>query len=287
MTDFKHKITVRAAKESDIPTILTLVLTSFSNFPFFTYIYSPLATNPDFAHDTVYYWRKRLLLGLLDPQTSIVVAEAPIEVLGDVDEEGESFKKGKVAQDWSERNIPGVRGKGDASVVVGFAIWQFNQGSASSQTFKIREKTLYEKIRTYLIVLEVSAWNKVYQRKDQDPHRMGLFLDAMGNLCQTELYTAPHVYLDNLTVDFRCQRKGIGRLLMDAGVSRARETGGEGVSLVTEASLMGLGLYLKVGFKEVGKFVIGNESEDGNRDRENEVIILPVLQMIMGAENSA
>lgn len=69
---------------------------------------------------------------------------------------------------------------------------------------------------------------------------------------------------------------------MEAGISQAREIGGDGVSLVTEASLMGLGLYLKIGFKEVGKFVIGDENGDRNGAGENEVIRLPVLQMIVG-----
>lgn len=148
MSALRYDIKVRAARETDIPTILTLILTSFSNFPFFTYIYSPLNTNPDFAYDTVYYWRKRLLLGLLDPETSIVVAEAPAEVLGGVDEEDESFKRGMVVQEWSEKNISGARGRDGAKIVVGFAIWQLNQGNAGSQVFKTREKTLYEKIRS-------------------------------------------------------------------------------------------------------------------------------------------
>ena len=56
--------------------------------------------------------------------------------------------------------------------------------------------------------------------------------------------------LNSLTVDPLYQRRGIGALMMDWGLQRARV---EGVPVVLEATANGLGLYLKKGFHEVGK----------------------------------
>jgi GNAT superfamily N-acetyltransferase len=59
--------------------------------------------------------------------------------------------------------------------------------------------------------------------------------------------------LDNLCVDFRYQRLGIGTLLVEWGLRVARE---KGLWVGTEASQKGLGLYLKEGFKQVGWFTV-------------------------------
>lgn len=69
---------VREAVEADIPAIISLQLTSFRQFPLFYVLYSPIETKPDNARDTVFYWRWRLLLDLLDPDCLILVADLPL-----------------------------------------------------------------------------------------------------------------------------------------------------------------------------------------------------------------
>jgi hypothetical protein len=78
--------TVRPATESDLPALLSLLLTSFRQFPLFSFLYAPLDADLSAARDTVFFWRRRLLRGLLDPRVSIVVAEVA---------EGEVLERGR------------------------------------------------------------------------------------------------------------------------------------------------------------------------------------------------
>jgi hypothetical protein len=98
------KVTLRPAIESDVPAITSLFLTSFRQFPLFAYLLSPLNTNLDHAHDTIWYWRRRLIVGLLDPGTQIVVAEAEKGSLEVVEGRGEAWEQGMQTLEWVERN---------------------------------------------------------------------------------------------------------------------------------------------------------------------------------------
>jgi len=60
-------------------------------------------------------------------------------------------------------------------------------------------------------------------------------------------------YLDNLCVDFRYQRLGIGTLLLQWGLDVAHNNE---LWVGTAAGPKGLGLYLKHGFKQVGWFTV-------------------------------
>jgi GNAT superfamily N-acetyltransferase len=84
-------------------------------------------------------------------------------------------------------------------------------------------------------------------------------------------YAKSCFYLDNLAVDFRYQRLGIGRALLDWGIKHAR---GIGLPVQTEAGPMGVGLYRKAGFEQVGIWkvkMVG--SADGKKEME-----LPVMR---------
>jgi len=76
-----QEVSIRLARESDLTAILALLLTSFRQFPLFDFLYSPLDEDFDVAHDTVFFWRRRLLLDFLDPEASVIVAEAPLDSL--------------------------------------------------------------------------------------------------------------------------------------------------------------------------------------------------------------
>ena len=60
-------------------------------------------------------------------------------------------------------------------------------------------------------------------------------------------------YLDNLCVDFRYQRLGIGSHLLRWGMQVAIE---RKLPIGTEAGPKGHGLYLKHGFKQIGWFTV-------------------------------
>src|SRR5438045_3164372 len=105
------KVSIRRALESDINAIVALLLTSFRQFPLFDFLYAPLNENFDVAHDTVFFWRRRLLLDLLDPEVTILVAEAPLDSLtvqaGSIHDEEQGYHilmQSRRALEWVERN---------------------------------------------------------------------------------------------------------------------------------------------------------------------------------------
>jgi hypothetical protein len=129
-------ITIRPATESDLPTLLSLLLTSFRQFPLFALLYAPLDTDLSAANDTIFFWRRRLLLELLDPGASIAVAE-----LADADGvpgrgrgRGERQMPDVERESWRMLDWIGARGglgQESAAVVVGFAIWNVRVGHAA------------------------------------------------------------------------------------------------------------------------------------------------------------
>lgn len=151
-----QSVSIRLAREGDLAAILTLLLTSFRQFPLFDFLYSPLDTNFDFAQDTVYFWRRRLLLDLLDPEASVIVAEAPLDSLvsarvGEPSSENDPIhQKSTAALDWTERNGLSTRSTfAQDNAIVGFAIWRFRNGeNTESPQIKIkRSMSCYERFK--------------------------------------------------------------------------------------------------------------------------------------------
>jgi hypothetical protein len=125
---------LRRAEECDIPAILALLLTSFRQFPLFTFLYAPLDHNKDAAHDTIFFWRRRLLLDLLDPTATILVAEAPesfpATTLASGDDLDEIEKESWKMLEWVTRKgkLSQSSGVTAGKLVVGFAIWRRRPG---------------------------------------------------------------------------------------------------------------------------------------------------------------
>ena len=126
--------TIRPAHSSDIHALLSLLLTSFRQFPLFSHLYPHLRTNKNTAHDTILFWKQRLRLDLQDPFVSVLVAEIPETCLasGHV-REGEAKSDDAVDEEESRRMLEWVQTKGRLSqvsheregwLVVGFAIWR-------------------------------------------------------------------------------------------------------------------------------------------------------------------
>ena len=61
------------------------------------------------------------------------------------------------------------------------------------------------------------------------------------------------LYLDNLCVDFRCQRRSVGRALIEWGVHNASK---KKIPIMTEASEEGSEFYKRLGFEQVDQWVI-------------------------------
>lgn len=72
----------------------------------------------------------------------------------------------------------------------------------------------------------------------------------------SRFYKKPCYYLDNLCVDFRYHRLGIGKILVDSGIQEARR---RDLPVGTEASPKGEGLYRKMGFEQVGVWTVTPE----------------------------
>jgi hypothetical protein len=130
-------VIVRQAEEIDIPAIVSLVLTSFRQFPLFNYLYSPLDNDKDNANDTVFFWGRRILLGILDSATSIVVAEVPRALSPTIDSpsnvqatvELESWQM----LEWVLQNpkLSQASQKTPGNIIVGFAIWKDRLGCSA------------------------------------------------------------------------------------------------------------------------------------------------------------
>lgn len=198
-----NEVSVRLAREGDLSAILVLLLTSFRQFPLFEFLYSPLDNNFDVAHDTLFFWRRRLLLDLLDPEAAVIVAEAPLDSLvisagfGDGDE---IYQKSVKAQEWTEKN--GLSTKSSSTKgysIVGFAIWRFRLGEkvgAEQNPEKIR-RSWYNKCRAQMIEWEVELWKWIYQRKDQEPSRFAAYIES-----EDELGKRFVLFLPNCTTPF-------------------------------------------------------------------------------------
>jgi GNAT superfamily N-acetyltransferase len=101
-------------------------------------------------------------------------------------------------------------------------------------------------------------WSLLYRRRDQDAARYTAYLKAEEEL-EAEFYQNSCYYLDNVCVDFRYQRQGLGRLMIEWGLEEAKK---RGLDIMTEAGEMGLGLYMKLGFQQIGTWVLPGVSGD-------------------------
>ncbi|CAG8949132.1 hypothetical protein HYFRA_00004754 [Hymenoscyphus fraxineus] len=285
------KPTLRPATEQDIPSLLPLVLTSFRSFPLFSYLHSPLDNNLDLFHDTIYHWTARFLIGILDERTEVVVAEVPGGSLdsgeGGGGEGGEGAREererseevmrmGWEAMGWLERMGMDMSKGEEEMVVVGFAIWEGRGAEGGKMGDGDGNGEVGEKLQA--IIQEVNEHTAHSPRQDQDPLRMEAFKISEANL-RKQFYNLPNptLYLDALCVDFRYQRRGIGKQLLETGLNLAKVKGWD---VWTEASPMGLGLYLKMGFRQVGEFVVGEPDVGGG-------IRMPVLKCEVGSLGGA
>jgi ribosomal protein S18 acetylase RimI-like enzyme len=108
----------------------------------------------------------------------------------------------------------------------------------------------------YLLSWEMYYDQKVLQRA-VDPKALQMY----AKYKQSNVYDAidEYWYLSSLGVDPKYQRRGIGAKLVKHGFSMARDGG---LPMAVEASVVGKGLYSKLGFKTVQTSKIGPMSDD-------------------------
>jgi hypothetical protein len=121
------KIVLRQSARQDIPSLVSLVLTSFRQFPLFDFLYLPLRSDISNAHDTIFFWNLRLRKALLDPSAILIVAELPPERLPNTPEDDprtidrDSWKM----WDWLQsQSKPCFNGGFIGNSIVGFALWR-------------------------------------------------------------------------------------------------------------------------------------------------------------------
>ncbi|CAG1962317.1 unnamed protein product [Fusarium graminearum] len=242
-------VRIRRAEEADLDALTTLILTSFRQFQLFAYLYSPLQSSPASASDTLWYWRRRLHLEMLDPYTDVLVADIGVE---DKSPDAGDDMGAKYLHEWvatrMDRKDPQIQkvdklrisGR-DASMgdrlVVGFAIWNVRK-PYQEETITTKPTAIPKRAKQ-----SWTAW-----LKDQDPQAYAEYINAEGRLAG-DCYSSEVVYyLDNLTVDFCFQRRGIGKELVQRGLEEATRIN---LPAMTEASLKGEGLYYRLGFEKI------------------------------------
>jgi hypothetical protein len=128
-------VSIRRAEEADLDAMTTLILTSFRQFQLFAYLYSPLRSAPSSASDTLWYWRRRLRLEMLDPCTDVLVADIDV---ADKSPDAANDMDAKCLHEWvltrRGQKDPQIRTIGNLGIrgrdggledrfVVGFALW--------------------------------------------------------------------------------------------------------------------------------------------------------------------
>ncbi|KAH0537442.1 hypothetical protein FGG08_005750 [Glutinoglossum americanum] len=267
--------TLRPAQPRDIPAITTLILTSFRHFPLFDFLYAPLRDNVEYARDTVFFWSRRVRAAVYDRASTVVVAEVPLGSLGlagEGQEEGEGAVSWRMLA-WTEGEAGlsqvvdgGGGGAGGASmVVVGFAIWRWKGKGALAPRDTTTHSAAYtatlHRAKKIFTELETRVYGKIQARKDQHARRYAAYLESEKELAQKpyKLTPPPYLHLDNLCVDFRLHRRGIGRLLVEQGIALAQAAW---LPIQTEASPAGAAFYHKLGFQQLDEWIVPDPDPD-------------------------
>lgn len=122
------EIVIRRSARQDIPSLVSLVLTSFRRFPLFDFLYTPLRSDINNARDTIFFWNLRLRKALLDPSAIIIVAEVPPEWLPNTpkDDPRTIDQDSWEVWDWLQsQGKPYSNGGFRENSIAGFALWRW------------------------------------------------------------------------------------------------------------------------------------------------------------------
>jgi len=248
---------IRPATRKDLFAISVLVLTSFRQLPLFSSLYSPLNVNRDYGADTLWFWRRRIQLEMLNPDARVTVAEVGKNVKAmsreDSSEVDEVVKESWEMFEWvtkrygvvEPQEVPGGK------VIVGFAIWWIRRPGIDTEG--IARKSWGAMIQEFFIQIELKFRSLCYPRADQDKKAYKAYLQAQEALEEKFHSSERAYYLDNLTVDFRFQRRGIGSALLQDGIQEGQK---RGLPITTEAGPADESLYYQAGFEKVGEWKV-------------------------------
>jgi ribosomal protein S18 acetylase RimI-like enzyme len=132
--------------------------------------------------------------------------------------------------------------------VLGYAIWRLPVSLARQETIF---ETVYRKASEVMDYVE----NWISPPRWRNEQRWRVYLSVQSECVDTYLERKKNGawYLLALAVAPKCQRQGIGGILVDWGLNQARQ---RGEKAYTEASEAGRGLYLQKGFQIVGSVLV-------------------------------
>jgi hypothetical protein len=134
------EIVLRQSARQDIPSLVSLVLTSFRRFPLFDFLYTPLRSDINNAHDTIFFWNLRLRKAFLDPSAIIIVAEVPSERLSSTleDDQRTIDQDSWEMWDWLQsQSKPCFNNGFRRNSIAGFALWRRVGGNTSQNNCRI------------------------------------------------------------------------------------------------------------------------------------------------------
>ena len=138
MATLAPSVRVRPATIADLPAVLNLLLTSYRQFPLFSYLYAPLYKNLDWARDTRFFWRRQLRLTMLQPGATLVIAEtdAPLPDNGPhtAKNDGDEVKESSRMLEWiGAQGQTRVSTQEDDWQVCGWAMWMVRKGCGENR----------------------------------------------------------------------------------------------------------------------------------------------------------
>lgn len=208
---------IRPLSRPDLPAVSQITHRAFSHDELFTWLYPHQDKYPD---DLRRYQLIRLRTRLVQKGSHGFVAES---------EEGDA--------EWS--------GKPE---ILGFAF--YIRGGRDEKAERWREDGWFEKLERSLLSWEI-WYEETFLAHASSPANLRLFRQASDYKFYSLLPSYWHLGL--LGIDPKFQRRGIGAKLVRFGQDIARE---EQVPVTLEASVMGRGLYAKLGFLVVEESAI-------------------------------
>ncbi|PGH03169.1 hypothetical protein GX51_04204 [Blastomyces parvus] len=140
------------------------------------------------------------------------------------------------------------QGSGRGGKVVGYCAWHRIGDSPAARRWKEGKETLGWWLERHLLNIQLRYTDISNQNRAIDNSRMQEYVSVTAGNFPSDIF--PELwYVGILATHPSYQRRGIGKLLVQWGIEQGRA---ESVPVGLEPSLMGRGLYTKLGFRDLG-----------------------------------
>ncbi|KLJ07947.1 hypothetical protein EMPG_16574 [Blastomyces silverae] len=141
------------------------------------------------------------------------------------------------------------QGSGRGGKVVGYCAWERIGDSPAARRWKEEKETLGWWLERRLLNIQLRYADISNQNRAIDQSRIQAYVSATAGNFPSDIF--PELwYVGILAIHPSYQRRGIGKLLVQWGIEQGKA---ENVPVGLEPSLMGIGLYKKLGFRDLGK----------------------------------